>query len=117
MISNVLSPHTTQITRKIKLIRKAVDDILDGDDADKNLAQTDGENVGSNNMFNCLQPFTNATQHGSPARLPLPFLLAARCPECAHDKAYFHEMQTRSADEPATLFFKCVNCKFKWREG
>ncbi|KAG5009795.1 hypothetical protein AAZX31_07G124300 [Glycine max] len=43
----------------------------------------------------------------------------ATCPFCGHGKAAFKEFQTRSADEPATLFYKCLNneCKKQWREG
>ena len=33
----------------------------------------------------------------------------ATCRKCENDKAYFKEIQIRSADEPATLFFKCSN--------
>ena len=40
-----------------------------------------------------------------------------RCPACAHGVAYFYEVQTRSADEPATLFFRCVECGHQWRES
>jgi DNA-directed RNA polymerase III subunit RPC11 len=39
------------------------------------------------------------------------------CPSCAYPQAYFKEIQTRSADEPATLFFKCAKCDFQWKEG
>ncbi|CAL5220751.1 g2813 [Coccomyxa viridis] len=39
------------------------------------------------------------------------------CPKCGHGRAYFMEVQTRSADEPATLFFKCEECGHNWREG
>ncbi len=38
------------------------------------------------------------------------------CPKCGHDEAYFWTLQTRSADEPATRFFKCVKCGYSWRE-
>lgn len=43
----------------------------------------------------------------------------ATCKKCENDRAYFKEIQIRSADEPATLFFKCANiaCGFEWREG
>ena len=43
----------------------------------------------------------------------------ATCKQCGHTKAYLKEMQTRSADEPATLFFKCENkkCGYQWKEG
>ena len=40
----------------------------------------------------------------------------ALCPKCGHNEAYYWELQTRSADEPATRFFKCVKCGHTWRE-
>jgi len=41
----------------------------------------------------------------------------AKCENCGHNEAYYQELQIRSADEPATLFFMCVKCKHQWREG
>ncbi|PRW32558.1 transcription factor S [Chlorella sorokiniana] len=41
----------------------------------------------------------------------------ARCPDCSYHTAYFKEVQIRSADEPATLFFRCASCGCNWREG
>ena len=38
------------------------------------------------------------------------------CKKCGHKKVYFWTMQTRSTDEAETKFFKCVKCKFTWRE-
>lgn len=38
--------------------------------------------------------------------------LAVTCGKCNYDKAYFREVQTRSADEAATLFFTCVKCGY-----
>lgn len=38
------------------------------------------------------------------------------CPHCEHGEAYFREIQTRSADEPATLFYSCCACKRTWKE-
>lgn len=40
-----------------------------------------------------------------------------QCPTCGHDKAYFFQLQIRSADEPMTTFYKCVNCTHQWREN
>ncbi|VEN57737.1 unnamed protein product, partial [Callosobruchus maculatus] len=42
----------------------------------------------------------------------------ARCPQCGHDKAYFMQLQTRSADEPMTTFYRCCNkdCNHNWRD-
>ncbi|GAU13606.1 hypothetical protein TSUD_347100 [Trifolium subterraneum] len=31
------------------------------------------------------------------------------CPNCRHGKAAYKEVQTRSADEPATIFYACLN--------
>ena len=40
------------------------------------------------------------------------------CPKCEHKRAYFMQIQTRSADEPMTVFYKCCNpvCGHRWRE-
>lgn len=37
------------------------------------------------------------------------------CPECENTEAYWWMQQTRSADEPPTLFFKCIKCGYSWR--
>lgn len=41
-----------------------------------------------------------------------------RCPKCSHPRAYFMQIQTRSADEPMTTFYKCCNpeCSHRWRD-
>jgi DNA-directed RNA polymerase subunit M/transcription elongation factor TFIIS len=41
------------------------------------------------------------------------------CPECGHDKAYFMQVQIRSAEEPLTVFYKCSKpaCGYRWKEG
>lgn len=38
------------------------------------------------------------------------------CSSCNHGRAYFLQVQTRSADEPMTVFYKCCNCGNRWRE-
>ena len=69
----------TRFEKRLPLARKKVDDVLGGEDAWRNVDQTE-----------------------------------ARCPSCAHDRAFFLQMQIRSADEPATIFFKCVACARTW---
>ena len=66
----------------MQLDRKAVDDVLGGKEAWKDVDQTD-----------------------------------ATCPNCSFRKAYFYQVQIRSADEPMTVFYKCADCGHQWREG
>ena len=42
----------------------------------------------------------------------------AKCPSqsCNSKMAYFRQMQIRSADEPMTTFYKCVECGGQWKE-
>ncbi|XP_014473167.1 PREDICTED: DNA-directed RNA polymerase III subunit RPC10-like isoform X2 [Dinoponera quadriceps] len=42
-----------------------------------------------------------------------------RCPQCSHPRAYYMQLQTRSADEPMTIFYRCCDpkCMYTWREG
>lgn len=38
------------------------------------------------------------------------------CPKCGHIEAEYGQLQTRSADEPATTFYRCLKCGHRWRE-
>lgn len=40
----------------------------------------------------------------------------AVCPACNHNEAYFMQMQIRSADEPMSIFYKCVKCANQWND-
>ncbi|KAA0198890.1 DNA-directed RNA polymerase subunit [Fasciolopsis buskii] len=40
-----------------------------------------------------------------------------KCPKCDHNRAYFVQMQTRSADEPSTTKYCCMNCRHIWTEN
>ena len=37
------------------------------------------------------------------------------CEKCGHDQAVWWTLQTRSADEPTTQFFRCTKCEHTWR--
>ena len=38
------------------------------------------------------------------------------CPKCGYKEAYVWQVQTRSADEPPTTFYRCKRCGHTWRE-
>ncbi|CAK9439748.1 uncharacterized protein LODBEIA_P38480 [Lodderomyces beijingensis] len=42
----------------------------------------------------------------------------AQCPvnSCSGNKAYYFQLQIRSADENSTTFLKCTTCSHRWRE-
>jgi len=40
-----------------------------------------------------------------------------KCKRCKKRECSFIELQTRSCDEPATLFIQCVQCGNRWRIG
>ncbi len=37
------------------------------------------------------------------------------CPKCENPEAYWWMQQTRSADEPPTIFYRCTKCSYSWR--
>jgi transcription elongation factor S-II len=39
-----------------------------------------------------------------------------KCRKCKSRECSYYEMQTRSADEPMTVFVSCINCKNRWRQ-
>uniref|UniRef100_A0A7S3IJY3 DNA-directed RNA polymerase subunit n=1 Tax=Strombidium inclinatum TaxID=197538 RepID=A0A7S3IJY3_9SPIT len=36
--------------------------------------------------------------------------------KCSSKRAFFMQIQTRSADEPMTVFYRCVECHVQWKE-
>jgi len=46
----------------------------------------------------------------------LPKTKDEECPKCKHKDAYYWLLQTRSSDEAATRFFRCVKCSHTWRQ-
>jgi len=40
----------------------------------------------------------------------------AGCPACGNGRAYFQQIQIRSADEPMTTFYKCTACAKTWND-
>jgi DNA-directed RNA polymerase subunit M/transcription elongation factor TFIIS len=40
-----------------------------------------------------------------------------KCRRCQKRECTYYELQTRSADEPMTIFVTCLNCGKEWRQG
>jgi transcription elongation factor S-II len=40
-----------------------------------------------------------------------------KCRRCSKRECTYYELQTRSADEPMTIFITCLNCGKEWRQG
>ncbi len=38
-----------------------------------------------------------------------------KCGKCKKNKISYYELQTRSADEPLTTFYNCLNCGHRWK--
>lgn len=49
----------------------------------------------------------------TPATLPKTRIL---CPKCGHTEAFYVIRQTRAADEPETMIYRCCSCNHSWRE-
>jgi transcription elongation factor S-II len=39
-----------------------------------------------------------------------------KCKRCGKSRTRYWEMQTRSSDEPMTIFIRCLNCGKEWRQ-
>lgn len=40
----------------------------------------------------------------------------AKCPYCPCNQAFFMQIQIRSADEPMSTFYRCVDCSKQWND-
>ena len=40
-----------------------------------------------------------------------------KCSKCGSKKTFQFSLQTRSCDEPATIFLTCASCSHRWRIG
>ncbi len=39
-----------------------------------------------------------------------------KCKKCKKARVKYYELQTRSSDEPMSIFVTCLNCGHNWRE-
>ena len=56
---------------------------------------------------------TRIIEEGAAGILPM---ADCPCPKCQKVTAEYYQLQTRSADEPATTFYHCLSCDHRWRE-
>jgi transcription factor S len=42
-------------------------------------------------------------------------VIKIECAKCGNSEAVWWMLQTRSADEPTTQFYRCVKCSYTWR--
>ena len=95
------------VSSEVPLEHKAVDDVLGGPEAWKNADQTDAVRR-RHQRARLAQTLTRA---GSISRSR-----GQNCPKCTNRRAYYQQLQIRSADEPMTTFYKCTECGMRWRE-
>ncbi|KAJ3064761.1 DNA-directed RNA polymerase III subunit RPC10 [Podochytrium sp. JEL0797] len=41
----------------------------------------------------------------------------AICPKCTFERANYMQLQIRTEEESKTTFYRCVECKYTWREN
>ena len=58
------------------------------------------------------EPFNVFEENEGEEALPT---IKIECESCGHDEAVWWMLQTRSADEPTTQFYRCVKCRNTWR--
>jgi DNA-directed RNA polymerase subunit M len=42
-------------------------------------------------------------------------VIKIECTKCGNNEAVWWMLQTRSADEPTTQFYRCIKCGYTWR--
>ena len=42
-------------------------------------------------------------------------VIKIECTKCGNNEAVWWMLQTRSADEPTTQFYRCIKCSYTWR--
>ncbi|XP_062515432.1 DNA-directed RNA polymerase I subunit RPA12-like [Corticium candelabrum] len=65
--------------------------------------------------YSCKTYATKVTSKKEKTELDGP-LAEKVCPNCGNKRMVYHTLQTRSADEGQTVFYKCPKCKFQETE-
>ncbi|CCW71537.1 unnamed protein product [Phytomonas sp. Hart1] len=92
-----------------------------GDDVEPSKAMIVSGNEGGGSTDNAKIPVsTNTNTDGVIGSAEGGQIMTINCPNedppCSSEKAFYIQIQMRSADEPATIFFKCVQCGHQWRQ-
>lgn len=115
--------HQASLKKKIQHIffgiknRKILEQTKNEIDIYKDIAQSE-KNPEKKHIFENIytslnQQFENATCEKDDDNFPESF---EKCRKCKSYRTSYVEFQTRSADEPMTLFFTCHDCANHWRK-
>lgn len=82
-----------------------------------NNSEIDFSNYNKKDIYNFLEfiyePIINKKNKN---KLKQYYTEAFKCFKCKQNKCTYYEKQTRSADEPMTLFITCTYCDNKWKQ-
>lgn len=96
------------VVKKKKKTKKSFDNLLE---KPKKLALIKVENLFPEYYVKIL----NKRERKEHKKKNIAYSTAFKCTKCGIKKASYYQLQTRSADEPMTTFFTCLNCNNKWR--
>ncbi|PSR93269.1 Transcription elongation factor TFIIS like [Actinidia chinensis var. chinensis] len=103
---NIKDSKNPDFRRKVLLGHVKPERILEMSPAEmaSNQRQLENEKIKKRALFEC-------ERAGAPKATTDQF----RCSRCGKKETTYHQMQTRSADEPMTTFVTCVNCGKNWK--
>lgn len=90
--------------------------IAEGEFAPHDVASMPAENVFPERWRDVVERKVRRDEYISSAK-PTAMTDQFRCSRCKKRECSYMELQTRSCDEPATLFIQCLSCGHKWRMG
>jgi DNA-directed RNA polymerase subunit M/transcription elongation factor TFIIS len=110
--SVVCNLDPTSYVRNDRLLRR----LGDAEFLPHDVAGMQPENVHPERWRHVVEMKMRRDEYISNAR-PMAMTDAFRCARCKKRECSFMELQTRSCDEPASLFIQCLSCGNRWRIG
>jgi DNA-directed RNA polymerase subunit M/transcription elongation factor TFIIS len=114
------------LNNEIKFTNDENDRICDGSDDKADINSEEKENIKDIQQYQRYQENQqNQQPWASPSDIriiesdkvpePDPITDSVECPKCGNKHAFWWIVQTDSADEPSTQFFRCTKCNHTWR--